>query len=117
MKKLSIILSLLSINLIGNAEALTFHNGKTQSSQEIHVNKLPDCKSSSVYRHNCFGTYTYADGGKYVGEYKNGKRHGQGTFTYAGGVIESGIWVNGELLDVDVSKLPDCKSNNTYKHN
>jgi hypothetical protein len=87
MKKLSILLLLLSINLIGSAEALTFKNGKAQSSQESYLNKLPDCKSSSTYKHNCFGTYTNADGSKYVGEYKNGKRHGQCTYNYAGGVI------------------------------
>ncbi|SVD40958.1 uncharacterized protein METZ01_LOCUS393812, partial [marine metagenome] len=31
------------------------------------------------------GTYTFADGDKYVGEYKDGKYHGQGTYTYADG--------------------------------
>ena len=28
---------------------------------------------------NYFGTFTWADGGKYVGEYRNGKGNGQGT--------------------------------------
>ena len=96
MKKLSILLLLLSINLIGSAEALTFQNGKTQSSQESYVNKLPDCKSSSTYKHNCFGTYTHADGSKYVGEYKNGKRHGQGTYTFASGSKYVGEWKDGK---------------------
>ena len=31
------------------------------------------------------GTYTFADGGKYVGEFKDHKRTGQGTYTYADG--------------------------------
>ena len=31
------------------------------------------------------GTYTWADGDKYVGEYKDDKRTGQGTYTYASG--------------------------------
>ena len=34
---------------------------------------------------NGYGTYTYANGNKYVGEYKNGKIHGQGTYTWANG--------------------------------
>ena len=34
---------------------------------------------------NCFGTYTFADGYKYVGEWRGGKRNGQGTFTVADG--------------------------------
>ena len=31
------------------------------------------------------GTHTWANGNKYVGEYRNGKRNGQGTFTWANG--------------------------------
>ena len=31
------------------------------------------------------GTHTYANGDKYVGEWKDAKRHGQGTYTYANG--------------------------------
>jgi len=31
------------------------------------------------------GTYTYADGAKYVGEYKDDKVNGQGTYTFANG--------------------------------
>jgi hypothetical protein len=31
------------------------------------------------------GTYTFANGNKYVGEYRDGKRHGQGTYTLANG--------------------------------
>ena len=47
--------------------------------------KLPACPSSG-YFHNCFGTATFADGNKYVGEFKDDKRNGQGTFTYANGI-------------------------------
>jgi hypothetical protein len=54
---------------------------------------LPACPSSSDslffknsgYFHNCFGTKTYADGDKYVGEYKDDKRNGQGIYTFANG--------------------------------
>jgi hypothetical protein len=34
---------------------------------------------------NCFGTYTFANGDKYVGEFKDDKRNGQGTYTYTNG--------------------------------
>ena len=75
--------------------------------------------------HNCFGTFTYASGDKYVGEFKDDKRHGQGTYTYgpnsewAGdkyvgmfkdgkrnghgtltwkdGTVQEGIWKDGEF--------------------
>ena len=48
-----------------------------------------------------YGTYTWASGKwagqKYVGEYKNGSRHGQGTHTRANGtIVHSGEWVNNE---------------------
>jgi hypothetical protein len=34
---------------------------------------------------NCQGTFTFANGDKYVGEFKDGKYHGQGTATYVDG--------------------------------
>ena len=44
---------------------------------------------------NGYGTFTGANGGKYVGEWKNGKYHGQGTYTNADGTIQhSGKWEN-----------------------
>ena len=82
---------------------------------------LPPCPGSEVARwHNCIGTYTWADGNKYVGEWQDGRRNGQGTLTYANGnkyvgeyredlkngvgtmvspngtVIHGGLWLNGE---------------------
>ena len=45
---------------------------------------LPPCPSSG-YKNNCFGTFTFASGNKYVGEVKDNKKHGQGTFTWADG--------------------------------
>jgi len=48
---------------------------------------LPPCESSdSSTWNNCFGIAISPDGGiKYVGEWKDGKWHGQGTLTYADG--------------------------------
>ena len=53
---------------------------------------LPPCKGSpsSDYKltkswTDCFGTYPYASGSKYVGEWKNGEKHGQGIFTFVDG--------------------------------
>ncbi|MDP7647112.1 MAG: SHOCT domain-containing protein, partial [Candidatus Woesearchaeota archaeon] len=54
---------------------------------------LPDCPSDVNARwHNCFGTFTYADGAKYVGEFEDDKKHGQGTFTLANGDKYIGGW-------------------------
>ncbi len=44
--------------------------------------KLPACQGSDVSRwSNCFGTANFPDDEKYVGEFKDGKRNGQGTLT------------------------------------
>ena len=48
---------------------------------------LPPCPGSydvSTWS-NCFGTATTPDGDEYVGEWRDGKRRGQGTSTYANG--------------------------------
>ena len=66
---------------------------------------LPPCPDSPVSNWEatrnwtgCFGTVFLADGDKYVGEFKDGKIHGQGTFTYASGRVKEGIWENGKFL-------------------
>ena len=43
-----------------------------------YASNLPPCPPSGVF-HNCFGTETY-DGDKYIGEFKDGNRHGHGTY-------------------------------------
>ena len=50
------------------------------------ASSLPNCPSDASARyHNCFGTTTFASGDKYVGEFKDGKKHGQGAYTFANG--------------------------------
>jgi len=50
------------------------------------------------------GTYTWSDGRKYVGEFKEGKKHGQGTYTnkvgekYVGEYKDGRRW-NGIMYD------------------
>jgi len=44
---------------------------------------LPPCLKGKY--HNCFGTYTWANGSKYVGEFNNRKYYGKGTFTFPNG--------------------------------
>ncbi len=54
----------------------------------VAQSQLPSCKVGAT-KHDCFGTYTASNGGIYVGEFKDGKRHGQGTHKYgAGGEYE-----------------------------
>ena len=44
---------------------------------------------------NGYGTYTEADGSKYVGGWKDGKEHGQGTYIEADGDKYVGEWKDG----------------------
>ena len=61
---------------------------------------LPSCP---VERHptnspwsNCFGTYTYASGNKYVGEFRDGTKNGQGTYTFVSGNKYAGEFRDGK---------------------
>ena len=47
--------------------------------------QLPACQGDYRYWSNCFGTWTFGSGSKYVGEFKDNKYHGQGTFSWANG--------------------------------
>ena len=53
---------------------------------------LPKCPGSYNQNtwHNCFGTFTWTDGSKYVGEFRDDKPNGQGTYIFADGSIHVG---------------------------
>ena len=69
---------------------------------EVRGSDLPPCPSDQTKRyHNCFGTYTFGPsskwaGDKYVGEYRDNKHHGQGTYTFARGHKFVGEYRNGK---------------------
>ena len=44
------------------------------------------------------GAYTYPNGAKYVGQFKDGKVHGHGTYTNTDGSIAEGLWENGKFF-------------------
>ena len=47
---------------------------------------LPACKNTDVSTWtNCFGSWNASNGNKYVGEWKNGNFHGQGTYIFSDG--------------------------------
>ena len=50
---------------------------------DTRASNLPQCTGD--YRHNCQGILETSDGRKYVGEFKDNKRHGQGTSTHVRG--------------------------------
>jgi len=82
MKKLLgiIVLGLLWCN-VGFAECIkgdcnNGHGTNTWADGSKYVGEFKDGKGNGQ------GTYTFASGSKYVGEFKDGNKHGQGTYTY-----------------------------------
>jgi hypothetical protein len=53
---------------------------------------LPPCQSEDDFWDNCVGTYTFHQGHEYVGECKDNKRHGQGTYRVTNVDIYRGQW-------------------------
>jgi len=48
------------------------------------------------------GTFIWSDEGKYEGKWKDGKFHGQGTFTFSDG--NKGVGVNSEIINLGTSQ-------------
>lgn len=44
------------------------------------------------------GIFYWPDGRKYEGKWKNGKQHGEGTYTSSSGKIKLGIWDEGKRI-------------------
>ena len=71
------------------------------SGQELNnANKVPPCpKDQNARYHNCWGTYAFAQGNKYVGEFKDNNLNGKGTFYFlADDEFKGDIYV-GEFKD------------------
>jgi hypothetical protein len=61
----------------------------------VAQNRLPQCSGS--HWHNCTGRSDLSSGDRYVGEFRNGKRNGQGTYTWANGNRYVGEFVNDKI--------------------
>ena len=57
---------------------------------------------------NGYGTMRYYSTQKYVGEFKNGKRHGQGTLYLTLGTVLKGTWKNDQIVE-GTATFPDGK--------
>ena len=69
---------------------------------------LPACPANqSVRYHNCWGTYTYPNGEKYVGAFKDGKPEGRGTLTWPDGGKYVGAWKDGKREGRGAYSSPD----------
>ena len=69
---------------------------------------LPNCPSDPTKRyHNCFGTYYYVSGAKYVGEWRDDKKNGQGTHTWPDGQKYVGEWKDDKKSGQGTYTFPD----------
>ena len=61
---------------------------------EVRGSDLPRCRGSY---HNGLATVTFPSADKYVGQFRDSKKHGQGTYTFADGRVKESIWKNGKF--------------------
>ena len=59
---------------------------------------LPPCQPDAYVWDRCIGTDTKPDGSKYVGQFRDGRYDGQGTFTYRDGRKQVGQFRDGKLV-------------------
>ena len=45
------------------------------------------------------GTYTHVSGPKYVGKFKDGQKHGKGVMTFPDGTVKKGKWEFDKLAE------------------
>ena len=100
MKPLTISNLIVITVLIGNSK-----NGFAQARCSQYV-------SPSTWN-NCIGTATYPSGGQYVGEFRDGKKNGQGTLTLSNGKIMEGIWENGKFGKSKGTRAEEARAEDT----
>jgi hypothetical protein len=66
---------------------------------------LPSCPSFGL-KHNCFGEES-AYGNRYIGEFRDGKKHGRGIESFPGAKPTEGIWENGRFIRVEKVDFSD----------
>ena len=59
--------------------------------------KMAACAGSASYLHLCYGTKLYQNGAKYIGEWQNHKKNGQGVYTFSNGNIYIGEFLGDNI--------------------
>ena len=58
-----------------------------------------------------YGTFTWSNGETYVGEFSHNKRNGKGVrYSVSGAIIEQGLWKDGELVEEADVQPPEPRS-------
>ena len=74
------------------------------------ASRLPACPSDTrVLWNNCVGSITHDNGGRYNGEWRNDKFHGQGTYVWTTGAIYTGEYRDGKHHGLGTYTLADGK--------
>ena len=85
---------------VENGEQKWFENGNEDSDGK-YIGEIKNVKPNGQ------GTYTFPDGKKYVGGFKDGEKHGKGTYTYPDGVKYDGEWKDGKEHAQGTLTTPD----------
>jgi len=89
--------NLTPIELFAKSSTPQPSNNTSKTASKLASSELPVCSGSAWT--NCFGTRTFVDGEKYVGEFRDNKRHGQGVMTYGPSTKWAGDKYVGEYRD------------------
>jgi hypothetical protein len=83
--------------LCSTKKTITIVNEPKTTNSTVQATSLPTCSNDiNAQWHKCFGRYSWDDGSKYVGEWKDDKFDGQGTYNYGDGNKYFGEWKDGK---------------------
>ena len=83
---------------------ITFGLAPSVAAAQSHLPQCPSDRNQAWT--DCTGVYSYPDGSRYVGEFRDNKRSGQGTLTFGNGDKYVGEWSDGnEKMDRALTHL------------
>ena len=71
----------------------------TSADGDKYIGEWKDGKKNGQGTYTWISGNTWLNGNKYVGEFKDDKRNGLGTYTFANGTVDKGIWKNNQLIE------------------
>ena len=73
----------------------------TSADGDKYIGEWKDGKENGQGTYTWVSENTWFNGNKYVGEFKDDKRNGLGTYTFANGTVDKGIWKNNQLIELN----------------